>query len=264
MVKLTITQNGRRLIYLGVLTYLVFLFHSLPASFLTRYILPSVQAARGLSLQGVRGSVWQGQAADARIVNFSLGKLQWDLHGWGLLLGKLRLHLKFSEDNAKGTGLVNVGLGGTITAEDVNMQFPAEALMPLLYGLPISIAGELRGNIKEFELETGRVLQGQGRIVWQGAALRAPQNIELGDFLITLEPLNRGSKIVVKDQGQGPVEAEITLNIKANGEYRMNGWLKARDASQQHITEALRIIGRADNSGRFWVGYNGVLKGWKK
>lgn len=261
--KFKITPMGRRLIYLGVLSYLVFLLHSLPASFLTRYILPSIDAARSVNLHGVRGSVWQGQAADARVANFNLGKLQWDLRGWGLLLGKLRLHLKFIQDSTKGTGLVNVGLGGAISAEDVNLQFPAESLMPLFYGLPISIAGELRGNIKEFELESGRVLQAQGRIVWQGAALRAPQNIELGDFLITLEPVNRGSKIVVKDQGQGPVATEITINLKANGEYRMNGWLMPRDASQQHITEALRVIGRADNSGKFWIGYNGVLKGWK-
>lgn len=264
MPRLRITKTGRRLIYLGVLVYLVFLLHALPASFLPRYILPSMQVTRAVSLQGVHGSIWQGQAADARIANFNLGKLQWSIRSWGLLLGKLKLNLKFSQDNVRGSGYVNLGMGGALTAEDVNMQFPAETLMPLLYGYPISIAGNLRGNLKEVAIERGRTLQAQGRIVWQNAALRAPQNIEMGDYLITLEPVNLGSKVVIKDQGQGPVQAEITVFAKGTGEYRMNGWLKARDANQQSVTEALRLIGRADNSGRYWIGYNGVLRGWKK
>lgn len=264
MPRVKVTKTGLRLIYLGIAAYLVFLFHALPASFLTRYILPAVPAARAVSLQGVHGSIWQGQAADARIANFNLGKLQWELRSWGLLLGKLKLHLTFNQDNLNGNAYVSVGMGGSLSAEDVNLQFPAENLMPLLYGYPISIAGELRGNLKEVTIKRGRVLQAQGRIVWKNAALRAPQNIEMGDYLITLEPVNLGSKVVIKDQGQGPVETEITIIARGTGDYRMNGWLKARDPGQQSITEALRLMGRPDNSGRYWVGYNGKLRDWNK
>ena len=264
MPRIKITQPGRRLIYLGVTAYLVFLIHAIPASFLPRFILPSVPSARAISLQGVHGSIWRGQASDARIANFNLGKLKWDLHSWGLLLGKLKLNLSFSQDTVKGNGYVSLGMGGSLSAEDVNLQFPAESLMPLLYGYPLSIAGDLRGNLKEVTIKRGRVLQAQGRIVWKNAALRAPQNIEMGDYLITLEPLNLGSKVVIKDQGQGPVKTEITVLAQGSGEYKMNGWLKARDPGQQSITEALRLMGRPDNSGRYWVGYNGKLAGWNK
>ena len=263
MPRLRITKKGRRLIYLGVAAYLVFLFHAVPASFLTHYILPSLPAARAVSLQGVHGSIWQGQAASARLGNFSLGKLEWDLRSWALLLGRLKLHLKFNQDNARGSGYVSLGLGGTLTADDVDLQFPAESLMPLLYGYPVSIAGKLRGNLKQVTIERGRVLQAQGRIVWLNAAFRAPQNVDMGDYLITLEPVNLGSKMVIKDQGRGPVQAEITMFTKGSGEYRMNGWLKPRDVNQQSITEALRLIGRADNSGRYWIGFSGKIRGWK-
>lgn len=262
MPRLMLTKNGRRLVYVGVAAYLIFLFYSLPASFLPRYILPSITAARSLSLQGVHGSIWKGQATSAHINNFDLGKLQWDLKSWGLLLGKLKLHLTFNRDSVNGTANVSVGLGGTLSADNMNMQFPAETLMPLLYGYPLSIAGDLRANMKELTIKRGRSLQAQGRIVWRNAALRAPQNIEMGDFLITVEPVNFGSKVVIKDEGQGPVETEITISVKGSGDYRMNGWLKARDPNQQAITEALRLMGRADNSGRYWVGYNGKLRNW--
>lgn len=263
MARIRLTKRGVRLILLGVAVYLVFLVVSLPASFLTRYVLPAMPAARNLQLQGVNGSIWNGQAAEARFNNFNLGKLNWEFNAWGLLLGNLDMLLRFRNDTTQGRARINLGLGGSLSANNVDVQMPAERLAPLMYGFPVSLAGEVHGNLKELELEPGETLQGRGRIVWRAAALRAPQNIELGDIVTTLEPVNRGSKLVIKDQGQGPVETDITITVKGNGEYKMNGWFKPRDASQQHITEALRLIGRADNAGRYWVAYNGTLRGWR-
>lgn len=264
MPKIRITKTGRRLIYAGIFTYLFFLLHALPASFLPRYILPSLSMAHAINLQGVHGSIWQGQAADANLGGFSLGKLEWNVRTWGLLLGKLKLHLKYGQGENRGNAYVSLGMGGAISADDVDMQFPAEQLMPMMYGYPISITGMMRGNLKEVSLERGRVMQLRGRIVWQNAALRAPQ-IDLGDYLITLEPVNLGSKIVIKDQGRGAVQGEITIFVNGTGEYRMNGWLKARDAGQQSVTEALRLFGNADNSGRYWINIKKrQLPGWKR
>lgn len=262
MARLRITKTGRRFIYLGIAAYLIFLLHALPASFLTRYLLPSMPAARAINLQGVHGSVWQGQATEARYRNFSLGKLDWSVNGWGLLLGDLKLHLILNQDGQRNSAYVNLGMGGSLSAEDINLQFPAKSMMPLMYGFPISIDGELRGNLKEVNFERGRMLQAQGRIVWLNAALRAPQNIELGDYLITMEPVNAGSKILIKDQGRGPVQSEVTVTVQGSGNYRVNGWIKSRDSGQQSITEGLRFLGRPDNSGRYWLRMNGKLRGF--
>lgn len=264
MPRIRITKNGRRLIYVGIAAYLVFLLHALPASILTRYVLPSLDRSHNLRLQGVRGTIWQGEAINASVSNFNVGKLNWDLNSWGLLLGKLKLHLQFGHDDAQGNAYVSVGLGGAVQAEDVNLQLPAENLMPLFYGYPVSVAGMLRGNLKQVSVERGRVLQAQGRIVWQNASIKAPQNIEMGDYLITLEPVNLGSKMEISDQGRGPIQAKITIFVKGTGEYRLNGWFKSRDPNQQDITEALRLIGRPDSSGRYWVRINSRLRGWRK
>lgn len=262
MPRLQITKAGRRYIYLGIAAYLIFLLHALPASFLPRYILPSISAARAVKLQGVRGSIWQGQAMEARYANFSLGKLDWRIRSWGLLLGKLKLHLKTNNDDMHSAAYVDLGLGGSVTAKDVSMQLPAQSLMPLMYGYPMSIGGELRGNLMEVVIERGRVLKAQGRIVWLNAALLAPQNIELGDYLITLEPVDSGSKLLIKDQGRGPVQTEITITVNGTGEYHTQGWLKPRDASQQSIADGLRLLGKPDDAGRYWLNKNGKLRGW--
>lgn len=260
--NIKITKNGRRLLYVGIGAYIVFLLATLPASFLTRYILPSVKSANAIKLQSVHGSVWQGRAMDASINRFSLGRLDWKLNGWGLLLGDVDLKLKFKNENSRGSGFVSMGFGGSTVAEDIEVQFPSEALQPLLYGIPISFSGDLRGSIKLLEIKPGKVLRSTGRVVWQSAALRAPQNIELGSFLITLEPINNGTKLKITDQQQGPVISDIGITVKGDGEYRLNGWLKARDERQQHITEALRLIGRSDSTGKFWMSFSGKLRGW--
>ena len=259
---LKITKNGRRLLLVGIGAYLIFLLATLPASFLTRYILPSITPAGMIKLQSVHGSVWKGEAMDASVNRFSLGHLDWKLNGWGMLLGDIDLKLTFKNENSRGSGLLSLGFGGSTEAEDIELQFPAEFLQPLVYGMPISFSGDLRGSIKSLELRPGKILKGNGRVVWLSAALRAPQNIELGSFLIALEPVNSGTKLKITDQQQGPVITDIGITVKGDGEYRLNGWMKARDETQQHITEALRLIGRADSSGKFWVSYNGKLRGW--
>ena len=264
MVAIKVTKQGRRLIILGLVCYVLFLVTSVPASFLTRYILPSIESARTIKLQSVHGSVWNGNATQASVGSFSLGKLNWKLNPWGLLLGDIDLKLNFQDENARGNGNVSLGLGGTTEASDVELNFPAETLQPFIYGLPISISGNFRGTIEQLAYEQNEILNAQGRVVWQSAALRAPQSIELGDFLVTLSPQNTGTKVKITDENQGPVKADINIKLDGKGKYSLNGWLQARDESQQHITEALRLIGRSDSTGRFWVSYNGNFKGQQR
>ncbi len=260
MISLKLSKKNRRLVYVGLGFYLAFLLITLPASFLTRYILPSVDPAGVVKLQSVRGSLWSGQANDTRIGKFYLGALDWDLSSLGLLLGNINLDVEFKSDIANGLGEVSLGFGGSTSANDVELNFPAEMLQPFFSGFPISISGDLRGTINELNYVQFEQLQADGRIVWQEAALRAPQNIELGDFLIEMSPHNQGTKIKITDENQGPVKTELNIKLSGNGKYTVNGWMQARDQSQQHITEALRFIGaRADSSGRFWVSYNGSL-----
>ena len=260
MINLKLSKTNRRLVYVGLAFYLAFLLITLPASFLTRYILPSVDPAGVVKLQSVRGSLWSGLANNTRIGKFYLGALSWDLSSWELLLGSINLGIEFKSDIANGVGDVSLGFGGSTSVNDVELNFPAEMLQPLFSGFPVSIAGDLRGTINELNYIQFEQLQTDGRIVWQGAAIRAPQNIELGDFLIEMSPHNQGTKIKVTDQNQGPVKTELNIKLSGNGKYTLNGWMQARDQSQQHITEALRFIGaRADSTGRYWVSYNGSL-----
>ena len=260
MISLKLSKKNRRLVYVGLISYLLFLLVTLPASFVTRYILPSIDSAGVVKLKSVRGSLWTGQANNTHIGKFYLGALKWNLSSMGLLLGNINIDVDFKSDIASGNGDVSLGFGGSTSANDVEINFPAEMLQPLFAAFPISISGDFRGSINEIDYSQDEILQVDGRVVWQGAALRAPQNIELGDFLINMSPHNQGTKIKITDENQGPVKTELNIKLSGSGKYTVNGWMQARDQSQQHITEALRFIGaRADSTGRFWVSYNGSL-----
>ncbi|MGD9386532.1 MAG: type II secretion system protein N, partial [Thioalkalispiraceae bacterium] len=107
---LKITKHGKRLIILGLGSYLIFLFITLPASFLTSHILPSVQAARTVKLQSVHGNIWNGHATSARVGSFNLGKLDWQLSPWGFLAGDIDMQLQFRNEETRGSGEVTLGL----------------------------------------------------------------------------------------------------------------------------------------------------------
>lgn len=256
------TKQGKRLLLTGIACYLVFLFYTIPAGFLTRYILPSIPAAQAIELSGVSGTIWTGEAMSVNIKRLNLGKFNWDLSGWRLLIGNVALDMSFASPLSQGSGNIAVGLQGAVTAQDLQINMAASMLTPLFYGLPVSFDGDIRGNIESLQMEQGQRLSATGRIAWHKASLATLQNIELGDHMALLEPENRGTTITIKDTSNGPIETNLKIELKGTGEYKINGSLKARDQGQQQITEALRLIGRADNQGRHWVVRNGKLPGW--
>ena len=260
MISLKIKKKTRRIIYVGLIAYVVFLLVSLPASFLTRYVLPAVDKSNSMSLQSVRGTLWNGHANNTRVAMFDLGTLKWNLSAWSILLGDVALDVNFKSEQAKGSGDVAVGFGGTVAAENIELQFPAEMLLPLIRRLPISISGGVRGTVNQLNYEQFETLQVDGRFVWQDAAMRAPQNFSFGDIMIEMTPHNRGTKIKITDQNKGPVKMELNIRLEGSTKYTLNGWLQPKDPSQQHITEALRFVGaKGDSTGRYWLTANGTL-----
>lgn len=263
-----LNKQVRNYILIGIGCYLVFLLVSLPAGILANYVLPSIDATKKINLQNVQGTVWRGKSLQARVQNFKLGKLDWDLSVWSLLLGKIRLDVGVSDDQHKGSGDIAIGLGGSLDLEDVDFRFPAETLMPLFYGFPIAINGNVLGRINSAELEPGEILKADGRVIWQGAGLTAPQNMDLGDFVVQMKPQNTGTHLIIKDQNS-PVKTDLVIEINGNGQYHVKGSLAARDSRRQDISAALRLLptmgwsGRTDQDGKFQFNHKGKLRNWK-
>lgn len=265
--RLPISKRTLAYIGLGLLAYGVFLVASAPASLLTRYIVPNTPVSQRLALEGPRGSVWNGEVASAQFAHLDLGRMHWQINTLPLALGRLDADVRFDGDANKGHGNVMLGLSRQFEAEDVYLSLPAEQLIPfipVLQRFRINAAGELQASLDQARVVPGETLNARGRIVWRDARLLVPYNMDLGNFVATLAPEGEGARIEVEDQGEaGPVMLKATVQVTGEGAFDVRARLKARDTSQQHITSALRALGRPDGEGWVSVTRKGVLPGWK-
>lgn len=254
-------KTGLRYGLVAVLAYGLFLVTNLPASLAVDFITSRMGDAQRIQLGELQGTLWSGQAASAKVSGITLGKLQWDLSFLPLLIGQVDVDIRFRRDDGYGKGNISIGLGGDISFQDVEARLPAEALMPLFYGMPIVISGQLSVILPEGKVVKGKTLNVRGRLTWHDAALTVPQPLEYGDLLITAEPQGEGSQLVLADQG-GPLLAEGTVTVKGNGQYSVNINLASRKPAGSSLSNALRMLGRPNAEGKIPFSKSGKLKGW--
>ncbi|UCE89504.1 MAG: type II secretion system protein N [Pseudomonadota bacterium] len=247
-------------VVVGLVAWLVFLVATIPASIPYGYLVAGKPAQRSLALTGIQGTLWSGSAASARIGGIAVGRLEWDMRMLQLLLGRLGAHVSMQGNGLRADGDVALKLGGEMQLSDVVARVPAQALMPLFYGYPISLVGEFSANLEQFAVKQGQTFAARGRVAWQGAGVSAPQALAFGDLLLTLEPTDDGSKGVLADKG-GPMQIEGLLNIAASGQYNLDARLAARE-EQSPLKAALGMLGRPDAQGKVTFKRRGKLPGW--
>lgn len=250
----------------SVFFYVVFLVTTLPASVVVSLINDNPQLKRQIQLTSVTGSVWNANVSSSQIYGINFGQLEWDMHFLPLLLGEVKIHIKFNNkstgsDNLSGYGYITLSLGGTIKVEDFTTQVSVDAISPLMYGLPARFAGDLNVHIDELIIEKGKRLNITSRVLVSKAGLVSPQQIEYGDILIKSSKKLTGSQIVLTDQG-GPLILDGNISIKGNGQYTVRLGLGARNSASSDLRGGLQFLGRQDGTGKHIYKSNGKLSNW--
>lgn len=261
MKKIRFNRRAATLIALGVLAYCYFLVVNLPAGAAYKYFIAPLDRGKKVNLQGLSGTLWQGQAAQARIASLNFGKLNWDLQVLSLFTGKLGLDLLTVGNDSRIEGRVKAGSGRTLYLDNLHGKIPAQMLMPLFYGFPVAITGQISADIKHARIAQGERLTLEGKMVWHAAALTAPQAVELGDLFVAMRPDKDGTKLLLSDQG-GPLTLDGTIQVRHNGQYKLNIYLGTRDNNQTALANGLKMLGRTNPQGKVLVSRTGKLKNW--
>lgn len=254
-------KRGVGFIVLGVSAYLYFMLVNIPAGVAYKYVVSPFDKGNMVKLQGLSGTLWQGEAAQAHIANLNFGRLNWDLRLWSLLTGKLGLDLFTKGTDSRIEGQAKAGFDQTLYIGKLQGKIPAAMLMPLFYGFPIAINGQISADITHAEIQKGKRIDVEGKMVWHGAALTAPQAVELGDLFVALRPDKDGTKLLLSDQG-GPLTLEGTVKVKHNGQYKVNVYLGTRAGSQPALSNGLKMMGRTNPQGKVLVSRTGRLRNW--
>ena len=192
----------------------MFMLLQMPARVLTTF-LPAT-----LTLSGLSGSVWSGQAVRAWTMIDSqplmLGRVQWQLQPWQLGWGS-PLTLTSEWGHQIFTSQIGIGLSGLTVVRDVSVNFDTSVLREMF---PLYLGGTLSCSFERIEVEQAGLRQAQGTIYLQNAIWTANSgNIPLGDYRIDVAG-NAGSAEgivgeVVTENGALVLVGDLNLSMGA-------------------------------------------------
>ena len=243
-------------IIFGVSIYIVSLVVTLPANRVVNHLLPA-STSPYIKYKGISGSIWNGQATEFSVRQIPLGKLKWDLSFIPLLWGTADLQLTSKRDGALLVSDISMR-SGSISLQDTRFEIGIADLMPLFYGFPISLDGNIKAFFKNIEIAPASQMQIEGGAVLSDIKLLAPQALSLGNLVATFEKNDKGSRININDQ-QGPVQVDAVVMLAETGFYTVNATLIPRTSSDASIKNALAMLAKADSQGRYTFNTRGRI-----
>lgn len=191
------------------------------------------------------------------VKQIDLGKVNWELSALPLLWGNANLELAARRQDALFRSDARLS-SSQVQLENTEVELPVSDLMPLFYGLPLSLDGKLRAHFKDVVVEPGKQLTINGRAVLTDVNLIAPQALNLGNFVIQFEAETNGTRITINDE-QGPVALDAIINLSASGRYTIKSTFVPQPSADSAIKNSLAMLGKADSQGRHSISYSGVL-----
>ena len=236
---------------LGLCVYMVFLVIKLPAVQVLGYLsLPPE-----IKLQGVKGTIWQGQALNATIQGLPVSTITWSLDFWPLLLGNISADI--SAGNIRQVDAIAFN-GEVVFASDrlqldnVQAYFPTNLMMTLL-PLPFPVKAEGRFKVQVAELDyrqSCQTLKGSGQ--WLNAKVAGVEGmIELGNFNADMSCENNDIILSVKEPNSFGLTAQAT--IPADLKFSVTGRFKPNANLPEEVHQAAQFFGNKDTQGYYTI-----------
>ena len=259
----TLFSRSGRYILFALLAYVIFLCVTLPAEHGYHLIKEKIAPVR---LYQIHGSVWSGSAGIAVTGTRQMQNLQWTLHPWALLLGRIEAGVEFNEAGRHTQAVVGRTFGGTIYLADVTTRLPPTVLENALNIPGSGLDGAVDVALSNVKFTNGQLTELNGTLSWNNAGLfitRTTPKTKLGGFVMTLTTKSEttGKEIngVLKDNPDSPLRAEGILRIKPDGTYQFTGALSLRDANRADLVQALRMFGSPGPGGKIPLSASGTV-----
>jgi general secretion pathway protein N len=238
------------LILLALLVALLALF---PARLAAEWAGPRLGA---LELDGVSGTIWQGQARTAKLHGQPLGTLDWKVHPWALTARTLDADLRLQGGEFEGNGFVSATRGEARVA-NATIRMPAQRMQPALDIPALNLRGLVEITIERAELVAGFPRLLKGTAVWREASVDGAAAAQFGDLNAEFDTGADGALIGTVGDSGGPLMLDGQFRLAFTG-FEAEALLAARDNNPQ-VLEALRYIGESQPDGSSILQIRGQL-----
>jgi len=239
---------------LGAAAFIVFLIVNTPADWLVRQLTGRVPQ---LQLSGITGSLWSGNASQARYDAVSLSDVQWHWHPLALFAGRLEYGLSGSWDEYPVSFAAGKALFGAPYLRDVELAAPLAKVAGLLR-LPVELSGDLDLSLDRV-MFTGAgvvpVMEGGGW--WAPATISAPVELELGKVVVEMSPDGDSTAAQVSAR-DGRLSVDGTIRLDPSGEYSLTADLTPVGALSDDLKAGLNAVAEY-RQGRYHLEWSGGL-----
>ena len=244
-------QSRARLIFVGCVTFLVALTFFFPARVAYQWL-----PAPTFSLGGISGSVWSGQASQAKSGSIYMQDLHWRVKPFALFTGELRYQIEGSPAAGFIDGQVSLNLSGAVTASDLRGSM---SLRPFgqLVGIR-GLSGMLNGEFERLVIENGLLTAANG--VFEVFDLIAPNihRASIGGYRAEFFTQDTGVVASVEDT-DGIIDVAGSLQFSADGTYRFVAQLAPKNNTPANVRQQLQLLGSANERGQYELRLEGQL-----
>jgi general secretion pathway protein N len=236
---------------LGLCVYVVFLLIKLPASqVLSRLTLPTE-----VNLQGVRGTIWQGQALAATVNGLPLQNVVWSLDFFPLLMGRISADVQAG--NMRNSDEISFSSAVDLSSSQIQLQnmqayLPTNLMISLL-PLPFPVKAEGRFKIQIAELDyTDACQQLAGSGQWLNAKVAGVNGmIDLGNFNADMQCKTNNFVLTVKEPNRFGLSAEAV--VPADFKFSITGRVKPDADLPEEVHQAAQFFGNKDAQGYYSI-----------
>jgi len=224
----------------GATTYLLFLLLLTPAATVISFLnIPE----KTVSLNGITGSVWSGQVAEATIKKQSVEAISWSLNPLSLFTGNVSTELQATVFENQVDGNLNYSyINNATTLYDISSYIKAENLQKLL-NLPFGeLAGSIKLDLNEIIIKPKALPSIAGDIRWKNAQLTLSEKISFGDILLTITPDDQGNLIGKLSNTKGQLIIKGDIKVTPKSIYTLRLTLKPRANASSELISILKLV----------------------
>jgi general secretion pathway protein N len=228
----------------GVAAFLVFLIALVPANQLTRRLPP------GITLDGVSGTIWSGQARSIAVESQPIGPLRWSCRPWRLIVLEWSCDLGLQPPGGEVFGRFTGGFNGDLVGRDIRGTAPISVFEGIV--TPRGWSGTLEFDLAELRIASLRPQSATGTMHLRALRGPGPHGERLGDFELVVGEGSVGNALLngrLRDLG-GPLHVRGAIELFADGRYLMRGDAAPGPGAGPAILDTLSFLGPPDRQGR--------------
>ena len=241
----------KRLIFLGLIVFLVVMVVTFPARVAYTWFAPAE-----LQLSGIEGSIWNGSAAEGFAAGAYIQNINWQLKPMALMSGNLAYQTSSNLASGSMISEVAVGMSGELTLSNLTGNLPLDLVHPAFQ--QNGIRGDISLQFDSVVISNGMPSTVVGSVTIADFFVPDLSTSTLGDFTADFHSMD-GIVVGSVKGADSVIDVIGTISLNPDRSYAFIGTVAPTSATPASIVNQLVFLGSANEYGQHDFRFEGQL-----